>query len=177
MLPLLLASLMLPALDSAPPMPPAIFAQDLRALDAVAWRDREAATARLSLAPRAQLLAAWDLARRDQLSASQRARLRTAIAGVRQRGGAISLAACELGASPFEAPSASEEERFRAWLVAFPIHGELEERRAANACWDTRGEAALHFLEGQSSMHPELARWTDAAARRLRWKLFNLLEF
>ena len=162
--------------DPAPPAAVPALEHALRELDDEAFAVREAAQMRLSLAPRVQLVGLWDRARRGALSPSQRARLRDAIAAAPRRGGAISLAASELGAAVFPAPDPEREREFRAWIAAFPVGGGLEQRRAASACWDGCGEEALYFLERLPAPEPELARWSEAASRRLRIKLLGLIE-
>jgi hypothetical protein len=173
---LCLAVLLQPALDPAPRIDGAVIERALLALDARIWVEREAAQAQLSLAPRAQLGELWDRARRGQLSAAQRARLRVAIAEAPRRGGAVSLAACELGEPVFAAPPPEHEQLYREWAARFPARGPLEERRRACAFWEGRGEDALHFLERGASPEPELARWMEASSRRLRLRLHGIIE-
>ncbi|MBL8900351.1 MAG: hypothetical protein JNM84_22150 [Planctomycetes bacterium] len=176
MLALCLAVLLQSALDPAPRVDRAGLESALAALDARAWSEREAAEARLSLAPRSQLTALWDRARRGELSASQRARLRLAIAGAPRRGGAVSLAVSELGRPVFAAPPPEQEQLYRAWTARFPARGAVDERRRACAFWEGRGEDALHFLERLTPPEPELARWMEASSRRLRLELHGIIE-
>ncbi|MBK9383470.1 MAG: hypothetical protein IPN34_01400 [Planctomycetes bacterium] len=176
MLALCLALLLQPALDPAPRVDAAELERALARLDARAWVERESAQARLSLAPRAQLAALWDRARRGQLSAAQRARLRVAIEEAPRRGGAVSLAACELGEPVFAAPPPEHERLYREWAERFPARGALEDRRRACSFWDGRGEDALHFLERGTPPEPELARWMEASSRRLRLELHGIIE-